>query len=439
MGLYEGYVSQFMWCGVHELCLVYIWSLDFTIGENIGNQGIEMSSKEKKKLLFIFVIVFLLAVITDITSGNLQEGDVLNRGEQGAEEETVVLRLDAEGILENYVYELVIEPIHITKDEAEKLFSQTKKEIEDAFSKYETKLPIKENYAANLVEADWRFAPSGYIDSEGTFIQDQIPEEGILINVVATLTCGRYEEIYGFPIYITRKEATRQEKLLEEIHIWIQTQMKQEGNESIQLPQEMEGVELSWSEEKESLTLQVLFLEIIAMILIHFLKKKEQKDRDEKRKREIEYVYSDIVSQLSLLLESGMTMRQAWLRMAEQYAKKKEQNFAKGNPVYEALLPMSRRLLEGESERVVYESFAEEIGVPCYRRLIRSLIGNLEKGRNEICEYLEEEEKRAYDEKILLAKKLGEEASTKMIVPLMLMMMLVMAVVLAPAMIGFFN
>ena len=58
---------------------------------------------------------------------------------------------------------------------------------------------------------------------------------------------------------------------------------------------------------------------------------------------------------------------------------------------------------------------------------------------NGVCNYLEEEEHRAYTERILLAKKLGEEASTKMLLPLLLMMMLVMGIVLAPAMIGFMN
>ena len=54
-----------------------------------------------------------------------------------------------------------------------------------------------------------------------------------------------------------------------------------------------------------------------------------------------------------------------------------------------------------------------------------------------VCAYLDNEEKQAYEIRILNAKKLGEEASTKMLVPLILQMLLVMAVVLAPAMMGF--
>jgi len=44
---------------------------------------------------------------------------------------------------------------------------------------------------------------------------------------------------------------------------------------------------------------------------------------------------------------------------------------------------------------------------------------------------------QAYEQRVLLAKRLGEEASTKMLIPLMLMMVLVMGIVMIPAIISF--
>ena len=81
--------------------------------------------------------------------------------------------------------------------------------------------------------------------------------------------------------------------------------------------------------------------------------------------------------------------------------------------------------------------FAKEVDVTCYRRLMRILVANLEKGSADVCAYLEEEGRAAYEERILLAKRKGEEASTKMLIPLTIMLMLVMAIVLIPAMISF--
>ena len=159
----------------------------------------------------------------------------------------------------------------------------------------------------------------------------------------------------------------------------------------------------------------------------------------EERRRQLEIRYSDVVSQFAMLLETGMTMRQAWQNIARQYQEKKKKGITDTVLVYEMIVRMARKLSEGEKERVVYESFIKEINIPCYRRLMRTLIGNLEKGMAGISVYLEEEERRAYSERILQAKKLGEEASTKMLAPLMIMMILVMGIVLIPALIGFLN
>ena len=50
---------------------------------------------------------------------------------------------------------------------------------------------------------------------------------------------------------------------------------------------------------------------------------------------------------------------------------------------------------------------------------------------------LQEESRMAFEQRILVAKRRGEEASTKMLVPLMLMLMLVMAIVMVPALMEF--
>ena len=52
-------------------------------------------------------------------------------------------------------------------------------------------------------------------------------------------------------------------------------------------------------------------------------------------------------------------------------------------------------------------------------------------------ELLEQESEKAFEERKHIAKKLGEEASTKMIFPLIIMMAIVMAIIIAPSIIDF--
>lgn len=210
-----------------------------------------------------------------------------------------------------------------------------------------------------------------------------------------------------------------------------------EGNAYIALPTELLGVTLNWSEKKEYLSIKIIFLEIVAIGLILFSRKKKREQEIATRKREAELEYSEIVGQLLVLLEAGMTARQAWTRIGKQYSMKKEKKFVKEKYVYEAVLHMIRRFQEGENERSAYQRFSEDVDVLCYRRLMRILLNNLEKGSKDVCNHLKEEANQAFEQRIILAKKLGEETSTKMLIPLMLMMILVMGIVMIPAIIGF--
>ena len=151
----------------------------------------------------------------------------------------------------------------------------------------------------------------------------------------------------------------------------------------------------------------------------------------------MEKEYPDIVTQLALLLQAGMTTRQAWNRIASQYSFKRKENMIEPKPVYEAIVRMNRIFMEGESERVAYLQFLEAVPAPCYRKLMRILLGNLEKGTQGIAIRLQDESRQAFEKKILHAKKLGEEASTKMLAPLMLMLLIVMGMMMLPALMEF--
>lgn len=395
-----------------------------------------MDKKERNRLIGVFFGVLVLAFFKDLTGGDLRKDNTIFRNEYGEEEKEVSLELAIEGEDDTQHYVIVVEPKRLTREQAEHYFDMAKKEISNTVYADE-EVTIKETYAENCIIAEWKFSPYGYIDSKGTIFWDKIPKEGILLNVSVLLTSGIYEEIYQFPLFIKGKEVSEKEQIIQSIDEILEIQMQQEGEDTIQLPEEARGRDIVWKEEQDYLTGKVFFLEVIALMLLYALKKREQESERKKKKEVYEYEYPDMVNQLGVLLGAGMTTRQAWIRMAKQYQEKKNLEVFEENPLYEVIVQMAHRLADGETEREAYEKFSEEIDVPVYRRLMRSLIVNLEKGTAGICAYLDNEEKQAYEIRILNAKKLGEEASTKMLVPLILQMLLVMAVVLAPAMMGF--
>jgi hypothetical protein len=92
---------------------------------------------------------------------------------------------------------------------------------------------------------------------------------------------------------------------------------------------------------------------------------------------------------------------------------------------------------DGESESSAYRKFAERVGLGSYQRLVRILIQNLQTGSRGLCQLLEQESQNALEERKALARKLGEEAGTKMLLPLMMMLGIVIAIIMVPAMMSF--
>ena len=392
---------------------------------------------DKAKIIVAFLLLLGVSIVADMTKVEKIKDGRIERDVLNGEEKRLQLELDIEEIIENYEYSFEVLPANPTKEEAEAYFEKTIAEIDKDFEGIKTDGPLREVYFDGIVKVKWSFQPFGLVDSEGKVYVEKLQEEETTITAQVTLVCGAYERIYTFPFLLKAPELTEAEQLLQEIDGWLETQMEQEGSTQIQLPTELNGIPLEWSEKKEYITPQILLLEVLALVMLGVVSKRKRIAEEKKQIWEMEKDYPDIVSQLSLLLGAGMTTRQAWNRIASQYRFKRKNEMITERMVYESILRMNRRLAEGESERVAYQQFTEEIPASCYHKLIRILLGNLEKGTQGICIRLEEESRLAFEKRILQAKKQGEEASTKMMMPLMLMMMIVMGIVMMPALIGF--
>lgn len=400
-----------------------------------------MKKEEKIKLGIVYVIVLVIALVMDVQNGDLEEEGYIVRDEVGGETKEIGLVLDVGDIFQDYDVSLQIEPRQVTEQEAEEYFEKAIQSIQLDFSEIhenpQKNVSLQEEYEEGIVEADWSFSPTGVIGADGEILSEKVPEDGLIVTATVVLTCGAYEKIHSFPFQLEKQALTKEEQVEADLSTWIEMQQQLEGEEKFQLPKELAGVSAEWKEKKEYLSIKILFLECLSVVLIYFGKKKEKEDYEKKRQYERERMYPEILNQLLILLEAGMTTRQAWHRIAYQYKEKQKKKLVEESEVYGAVLQMDRRLTEGEKERIAYETFAKQMDTMCYRRLVRLLVNNLEKGSKDICQQLSLEAKQAYDQRLLLAKKLGEEASTKMLIPLMLMMVLVMVIVMAPAIMGF--
>ena len=391
----------------------------------------------KCKIAAVFLVLLLIALMADFTKSKEVENGAIHRAEIGEEEKEIPLLLEIEGVLEDYEYIMTVSPVQPTKEEAEAYFEQTISLIDMEFQNIEQSVPIKDAYLDDAVKADWSFTPFGVIDAEGNIQGEKLGEEGVIVQAQVELTCGEYERLYTFSFILKPPKLSEKEKILQQLEDWMEKQMAQEGSDKVQLPTKIDGKILRWSEKTDYITPQIMLLEVLAILLLWIISKRRKLEEEKKKLAKMERDYPDIVNQLSLLLGAGMTTRQAWNKLSAQYSYKKKAGMVEEKMVYEAILRLNRRFAEGESEKAIYQQFSEEITAPCYHKLMRILLGNLEKGTQGICIRLEEENRLAFEQTILQAKKMGEEASTKMLVPLMLMMVIVMGIVMLPALLEF--
>lgn len=147
--------------------------------------------------------------------------------------------------------------------------------------------------------------------------------------------------------------------------------------------------------------------------------------------------YAEVVSKLLILLGAGMSLKQAWNRISAQYSDKRQKKQIKERYIYEEMIITNHEILDGESERLAYQKFGERVDLGEYQRLIRMLLQNLQTGSRGLCKLLEQESENALEERKALACKLGEEAGTKMLLPLMMMLGIVIAIIMIPAMLSF--
>lgn len=421
----------------HECFSDCICGSNSVIPENIKGAGMKQKIRDKHKILAALLLLLVLSLAVDITQESVIQEGAIQREEIGGEEKEIQLQVDIEGVIENYDYTIEIPPAQPTKEEAEIYFEKAIAEMQEDFQKIEGRIPMQGSYVGDVVEADWSFAPFGLIDTEGNIRYEKLNPEGEIVQAEVHLFCGEYEKIFTFPFQLFPKELSSEEESIKLLEESLQEQMALEGSSWLQLPTKLGDNTVIWDEKREYITPQILFLELVTLVLLWVVSKRKRIQDEQKKIADMEKDYPDIVSQLSLLLGAGMTTRQAWNRMTAQYVFKRKAGMIGENMVYEAISRINRRLMEGESERGVYQQFSQEIPAPCYHKLMRILLGSLEKGTQGICNRLEEESQLAYEQRIAQAKKRGEEASTKMLLPLMLMLMIVMGIVMLPALIEF--
>lgn len=295
-------------------------------------------------------------------------------------------------------------------------------------------LPSKvENFPFQI---SWELSRYDVMDFSGKLIQDEIikrdPEnKGISLIVTGVFHYDTWESIYEMELMVFAKEQT--ETLEESIQkLLAEADENSKEQEYLQLPEEWNGKKLTWRKAEEQTGSYFLVLGIVVSILLVFNEKEKQLKEKKHRKEELLLDYPEIISQLTILMGAGMTVKNTWKKILDDYKGQKERT-GRRREAYEEMLYTWQEMQSGIPEAECYERFGKRCEALPYMKMGALLAQNLRKGSKGLADMLTLEAVEATEERKNRAKRLGEEAGTKLLVPMLLMLIVVLAIVVVPA------
>ena len=285
------------------------------------------------------------------------------------------------------------------------------------------------------VTVDWS-GGGEWIDSLGRVYGEQASPEGEEVWLQAELSDGSRQSVYELPVTVYPPARTEEERTVERFLAEIREEDQSQGGESFTLPEQFEGRELSYRDPEGRPLWALPALGILAAVFYETEEKEQRKRAREKRERELMRDYPEVVSRLTVFLGAGLTVRGAWEKVVRGY----EKSLAEGGRKHaayeemrEALDRMEKKVPEGKA----YQEFGKACGLQPYLKLAGLLEQNRREGTKNLRGTMRLEMASAFEERKNLARKQGEEAGAKLLIPLFLMLGVVMAMVMAPALLSF--
>ncbi len=198
------------------------------------------------------------------------------------------------------------------------------------------------------------------------------------------------------------------------------------------LPEEWKGRPIGWSFESRDYSTWIWAATPAVALLIYLSFDRDLKKALEKKQSRLRREYPGLVHKLALYVGAGMTIRGAFQKIGGDYEKKVKKGL-EPRAGCEEVLYTCRELWAGVAEGAAYEHFGKRTGLREYIRLASLLGQNLKRGSSTLLERLREEAEKSSEESLLRARKLGEEAGTRLLVPMVLMLAIVMVMIMIPA------
>ena len=360
------------------------------------------------------------------------QGEILREPYDGSRQEIpAVAHSEQFGDVE---VDIVVDKRMYTEEEREEAFDKTENWLKqvipgnnESLSCVRENLVLPDYYEECGIDIAYSSSQYDVINESGRVENEDLKEE-MTVLLKAELTYEDYNRNCTFEVKVYPPLLTEEELFYRELEqALIDENQRQREEESFRLPDYVGNEKVSFSEKRDKTWLYIIFMGILASILLY-----RGMDRDldklwEKRKQELLLSYPDFTGKLALLTGAGMNVTGAIKRI---YRNGKDNQ---KTPLYEELGIFVRGLDNGMLEERALEGLGKRSGLPQYRKFCSLLSVNLKKGSTNLKKLLEQEAEEAFIEHQNHIKRLGEEAGTKLLLPMILMLAVVLVIIMVPA------
>lgn len=404
---------------------------------------------DKKLWKTIFYVMFCaatIALLTEISGQGVMQnfGKVrINREDYGGNSVNHQLQMQIEGEKSENV-EIQVSPRMYSEEEVQSLFRQAMNKLDQVI--------LGENETADHVvkplcfpqelegypfAISWEPGRYDVMDMNGRINQDAVLEEdpegeGVLVKITGILRYGTEEAAYNTQVLVFADVEETETIRNQVLNAARQAEEVSREEKSFVLPEQVNGRTVRWRFRKESKVMLVLMLgAVICVFLVVQERQKKEKLRKD-RKEQMLFDYPEIVSQFTMLMGAGMTAKNVWKKITADYCGQKERG-GRVRDAYEEMVITLQEMQSGIPEAECYERFAARCGLVPYMKMGALLSQNLRKGAKGTSDMLKMEAIQAMEDRKSRARRLGEEAGVKLLLPMLLMLVIVLVIVVVPA------
>ena len=193
---------------------------------------------------------------------------------------------------------------------------------------------------------------------------------------------------------------------------------------AFELPTSYKDKDLIWWMEKNNNGSLLFIFSLILISGIYYLEDRDLQQKVNKRKNTMKEEYASILHKYILYLNAGLTTLSASQKIVHN---------GNENPIYKELKFVLDDINRGYSEIEAYGRFGKRVGTYEYIKLSNLLMQNIKRGNAIILQQLYIEGDKALQDCLLYKRKKGEEAGTKLLIPMVFMMAIVMVMIILPA------